>query len=142
MLGDALAYRIGHPRTAANPRRLAAGALSGAGGPQRGVFHALRRFAVFVARFVPPIRAFVPVTAGALGLPPPRFFAVNIPAILLWAPAHVLPGVLAGHELEKAGGLRLHHGLPVAAGIAALLVLATWAIRRRRRSAAQPSAQG
>ena len=42
--------------------------------------------AVFFARFVPPIRAFVPITAGALGMPPLRFYATNIPAILLWAP--------------------------------------------------------
>ena len=61
--------------------------------------------AVFFARFVPPIRAFVPITAGALGMPPARFFAVNIPAILLWAPAHVLPGVLAVSALDDYGGL-------------------------------------
>ena len=60
--------------------------------------------AVFFARFVPPIRAFVPITAGALGMPPLRFYAVNIPAILLWAPAHVLPGVLAVSLLERYGG--------------------------------------
>ena len=59
--------------------------------------------AVFFARFVPPIRAFVPITAGALGMTPLRFYAVNIPAILLWAPAHVLPGVLA---ISAAGTLR------------------------------------
>src|ERR1051326_37400 len=57
--------------------------------------------AVFFARFVPPIRAFVPITAGALGMPPRRFYAVNLPAILLWAPAHVLPGVLAGSMLHE-----------------------------------------
>ncbi len=32
------------------------------------------RWAVFFARFVPPIRAFVPVTAGALGMPPAEVF--------------------------------------------------------------------
>src|SRR5947208_2645366 len=57
--------------------------------------------AVFLARFVPPIRAFVPITAGALGMPPPRFYAVNIPAILVWAPAHVLPGVFAVSALHE-----------------------------------------
>jgi membrane-associated protein len=142
MLGDALAYWIGHRE---QRRILAAWPL--ARYPElvarsEAFFLRYGAFAVFVARFVPPIRAFVPVTAGALGLSPVRFFAVNIPAILLWTPAHVLPGVLAGHELEKAGGLRLHHGLPVAAGVAALLALAAWVIWRRRRRAAQPSTQG
>src|SRR5258708_16508349 len=61
-------------------------------------------WAVFFARFVPPIRAFVPVTAGALGMSPPRFYAGNIPAILLWAPAHVLPGVLAVSAPHQDGG--------------------------------------
>src|SRR6202035_2950926 len=44
--------------------------------------------AVFFARFVPPIRAFVPVTAGGLGMSPPMFYAVHIPAVLLLGPAH------------------------------------------------------
>src|SRR2546423_3001629 len=35
--------------------------------------------AVFFARFVPPIRAFVPITAGALGLQPARVFSLHIP---------------------------------------------------------------
>src|SRR6201994_1528109 len=58
-------------------------------------------WAVFFARFVPPIRAFVPITAGALAMQPSRFYPVNIAAILLWAPAHVLPGVLAVSFLEE-----------------------------------------
>src|ERR1700761_1387696 len=67
--------------------------------------------AVFFARFVPPIRAFVPITAGALGMPPMRFYAVNLPAILLWAPAHVLPGVLAVSALHEYGGLPHHRAI-------------------------------
>jgi membrane-associated protein len=31
--------------------------------------------AVFLARFLPPVRAFVPITAGALGMAPGRFFS-------------------------------------------------------------------
>ncbi|ABD86112.1 DedA family protein [Rhodopseudomonas palustris] len=91
-------------------------------------------WAVFAARFVPPIRAFVPVTAGALGLSPARFFAVNILAILLWAPAHVLPGVLAATELENPGGIRIHHWLPLLAGVVATLALAAWAVRWWRKN--------
>src|SRR6476620_3392599 len=44
-------------------------------------FHRWGALAVFFARFIPPIRAFVPVTAGALGMSPLRFFSVNIPAV-------------------------------------------------------------
>jgi membrane-associated protein len=94
--------------------------------------------AVFFARFVPPIRAFVPVTAGALGMPPARFYPVNIPAILLWAPAHVLPGVLAVEALHEYGGIPHHSGvakhywmLTVVVG-ALLIWLVVWAKRRWR----------
>ena len=64
---------------------------------------------MFFARFVPPIRAFVPVTAGALGMRPIVFFGVNIPAVFAWALAHVLPGVLAISALHEYGGLPHHH---------------------------------
>ena len=94
-------------------------------------------WAVFFARFVPPIRAFVPITAGALGMPPPRFYAVNIPAILLWAPLHVLPGVMAVSVLDRmgvfkhTGGSAKHHWMPIVLGGALILALAVWTIRRR-----------
>jgi membrane protein DedA with SNARE-associated domain len=104
-----------------------------------------RRFgtwAVFFARFVPPIRAFVPITAGALDMPPARFYAVNIPAILLWAPAHVLPGVLAVSALHTYVGLP-HDGhagkqiwMLAVAGTAIIVGLAIWTIRRRHGSTA------
>jgi membrane-associated protein len=93
-------------------------------------------WAVFFARFVPPIRAFVPVTAGALGMPPPRFYGVNIPAILLWAPAHVLPGVLAVEALHEYGGVPHHSGIAKHYWILAVVVgaLLVWlAIRAKRR---------
>ena len=101
-------------------------------------FHRWGTLAVFFARFVPPIRAFVPITAGALGMSPPTFYAVNIPAILLWAPAHVLPGVLAVSALHRYGGFAPHAGIAKhywmlsVIGGALIVALAVWAIRRRR----------
>jgi membrane protein DedA with SNARE-associated domain len=102
--------------------------------------------AVFFARFVPPIRAFVPITAGALGMQPIRFYAVNVPAILLWAPAHVLPGILAVDALHEYGGVPHHSGIAkhywmLAVVVGALLIwLAVWAKRRwRGDGATQPA---
>lgn len=101
-------------------------------------FHRWGTLAVFFARFVPPIRAFVPITAGALGMKPAMFYAVNIPAVLLWAPAHVLPGVLAVSALHRYGGFAAHEGIAkhywiLAVVVGALIIaLASWAIRRRR----------
>jgi membrane protein DedA with SNARE-associated domain len=100
-------------------------------------FHRFGTWAVFFARFVPPIRAFVPVTAGALDMSPARFYAINIPAILVWAPAHVLPGVLAVSALHQYAGLPHHEHLGKhiwmlsVAGVAIVVALAVWTIRRR-----------
>jgi membrane protein DedA with SNARE-associated domain len=100
-------------------------------------FHSRGWLAVFFARFVPPIRAFVPITAGGLGMPPLQFYSVNIPAIVVWALAHVLPGVLAVSALHEYAGLPHHHGMGkhvwilAVVGGALVLALAIWAIRRR-----------
>jgi membrane-associated protein len=105
-------------------------------------------WAVFFARFVPPIRAFVPVTAGALGMAPARFYAVNIPAILIWAPAHVLPGVAAISFLHHYAGLPHHEHvgkhiwiLTVVAG-SIILAFALWFLRRRQGDGIAPAKPG
>jgi membrane-associated protein len=93
--------------------------------------------AVFFARFVPPIRAFVPVTAGALDMAPLRFYAVNLAAIFLWAPAHILPGVLAVSALDRVGGIAglegsaKHYWVPLVIGGALIVALVVWIVRRR-----------
>jgi membrane protein DedA with SNARE-associated domain len=82
----------------------------------------------------------VPITAGALGMPPPRFYAANIPAILLWALAHVLPGVVAVSALHRYAGLPHHAGIArhiwilAVIGGALIIALVTWTIRRRNGS--------
>jgi membrane-associated protein len=140
VLGDGSAYWIGHRRQREilstwpltnHPRVIE---------ESETFFHRFGTWAVFFARFVPPIRAFVPVTAGALGMPPSRFYAVNIPAILAWAPAHVLPGVLAVSALHKYAGLPHHEHVGkhiwmfTVAGVAIILGLAYRTIRRRHGS--------
>jgi len=94
-------------------------------------------WAVFFARFVPPIRAFVPVTAGALGMPPVRFYGVNVPAVVAWALAHVLPGVLAVSALHRYAGFPHHQHTGKHLWIlfvfgAAIVALGVWTLRRRR----------
>jgi len=137
VLGDGSAYWIGHRRQReilntwplTNYPRVVA--------ESENFFHRFGTWAVFFARFVPPIRAFVPVTAGALGMAPATFYAVNIPAILAWAPAHVLPGVLAVSALHEYAGLH-HHAhvgkhiwMLTVAGVAIVLGVGMWIYRRR-----------
>jgi membrane-associated protein len=138
LLGDGSAFWVGH-RTQREilsawplsryPRLVA---------QSEAFFHRWGTLAVFFARFVPPIRAFVPITAGALDMAPLRFYAVNIPAVLLWAPAHVLPGVLAISALHEYAGVPRHAGVGrhywmlAVIGAAVIVALVTWAVRRRR----------
>jgi membrane protein DedA with SNARE-associated domain len=138
LLGDGSAFWIGHRD---QREILSAWPLSNyprVVAQSESFFHRWGTLAVFFARFVPPIRAFVPITAGALGMSPRIFYAVNLPAILLWAPAHVLPGVLAVSALHKYGGfaphthIAKHYWLMSVIAGALIVALATWMIRRRR----------
>ncbi len=49
---------------------------------------------VFLARFTAVVRAFVPLMAGILRMPARQFYAANILSAVIWAPAHVFPGVV------------------------------------------------
>jgi len=136
LLGDGSAFWIGHR---AQREILSSWPLSNypnVVARSEAFFRRWGALAVFFARFVPPIRAFVPITAGALGMSPPRFFAVNIPAVLLWAPAHVLPGVLAVSALHEYAGIPHHTGIGkhywmlAVIGGALIVALVVWVIRR------------
>ena len=146
LLGDGSAYWAGHR---SQREILAAWPMSGYPGvmaQSEAFFHRWGALAVFFARFVPPIRAFVPVTAGALGMPPVRFYGVNIPAVFAWALAHVLPGVLAVSALHHYAGLPHHehvgkHLWMLAVFGAAVVALGVWALRRRQaRTGPRPGA--
>jgi len=83
---------------------------------------------VFVGRFVPAIRAFVPLFAGILGLRLGRFLVSDLVSAAIWAPIHVVPGMAIGASLALAGAVagRL---LVFLAILAALLFLAGWGMR-------------
>jgi membrane protein DedA with SNARE-associated domain/membrane-associated phospholipid phosphatase len=83
---------------------------------------------VLIARFTGAVRAFVPLLAGFAGMPAGRFYVTNVLSALLWAPAHILPGVVFGaslHLAEQASGR-----LALLVLLLALLVWgATWLAR-------------
>jgi len=85
--------------------------------------------AVLFARFVAPIRAFVPITAGALGMRPWRFFIINIPAVVLWALAHVLSSAFAG-SLVGDWGERIEPYALAAIALVAAIAFLVWAQKR------------
>ncbi|MFO1111298.1 MAG: DedA family protein [Bradyrhizobium sp.] len=140
LIGDGTAFWIGHRR-----QREILNAWPLANYPRlveesEGFFQRWGTLAVFFARFVPPIRAFVPITAGSLGMAPWKFYSVNIAAVLTWALAHTLPGVLAVSALHRYAGLPHHEHVGkhlwmfVVVGGAAILGLSIWSARRHRRT--------
>lgn len=138
LIGDGVAFWIGHR---AQRDILAAWPLSrypGIVAHSEAFFRRYGTLAVFFARFVAPVRALVPITAGALDMPPPRFYAVNVIAVALWALAHVLPGVLAVSVLHKYSGLALpadfarHYWMPLVLTGALTCGCIVWWLRRRR----------
>lgn len=100
---------------------------------------------VVIARFTGAVRAFVPLLAGLARMSRTKFYITNVVSALLWAPAHILPGVVFGaslHVAEQASGrlailmLLIAALLWAAIGIAHLAVLATAPLARSLRSRA------
>jgi len=83
---------------------------------------------VVLARFTPGVRAFVPLVAGMLKMPIQRFYAANILSALVWAPVHILPGMVVGTVFHTAGAAAGR--LAVLAVVVAILLWATvWVVR-------------
>lgn len=147
LLGDGSAYLLGYRR-----QRQILSAWPMSNYPRlveqsEAFFNRWGVLAVFFARFVAPIRAVVPITAGALGMSPLKFYGVNIPAIMAWALAHVLPGVLAVSALHRYAGLPHHEHIGkhlwiiAVIGGAMIVALVYWTVRRRRGGAANGPAK-
>jgi membrane protein DedA with SNARE-associated domain len=140
LLGDGSAFWIGHRAQREILQIWPLKRYPGLIAQSEAFFHRWGALAVFFARFIPPIRAFVPITAGALDMPPSRFYPVNFAAILLWAPAHVLPGVVAVSALHRYGGIPHHTGtgkhywMLAVIGGSLVIALAAWIIRRYRQN--------
>ena len=51
---------------------------------------------IFFARFIGPLRAFVPIIAGMMNLNVKRYLCVNVVSACFWAPTYIAPGFLLG----------------------------------------------
>lgn len=87
---------------------------------------------VFIARFVPGVRAFIPLIAGILKMSSRRFYIANILSALVWAPSHILPSVLVGASFGLFGPA----AKPLAI-IAVLVAVVIWAMAHIVRFALQ-----
>lgn len=90
---------------------------------------------VFLARFTAVVRAFVPLIAGIVQMPARQFYTANVLSAVVWAPAHVLPGVAFGFLARHAGAHREYiFILAIAAMIVVIAIerLTSYWLRRRR----------
>lgn len=92
--------------------------------------------AIISARWIPWVRTFAPLLAGATGMPWPRFLLGNVVGALCWAPTLVLAGYLA------ASLPWIKH---VSIGVAGVFIVATAVaalVRLRRARAQGPESAG
>ncbi|MBX3477739.1 MAG: DedA family protein [Brevundimonas sp.] len=139
VLGDAVSYVLGR-RFGGRIWRVAA--LK----PHRTIMARARLFfrrygvaSIYLCRFMGPVRAFVPLIAGATGMAHLRFQLANLGSAVIWVPVMLAPGYLAGKGARMIGG---EHALEWALGglaAAAALALVLHALRQRRASRPDPS---
>lgn len=126
--GDGLSYWLGYryrerirtvPLLRARPELFAKG---------EAFFARHGAMSVAIGRFVPGVRAVIPLVAGVAGMRPLPFYAVNVLSALVWAPAHILPGAGMGLALGVLGSIA---GRLVAVLVGALLFLGVlvWVFR-------------
>jgi membrane protein DedA with SNARE-associated domain len=130
VLGDALSYWLG--------RRLGPSVL------RHKVFKPHRRrvawtrlFAyrygvasVYIGRFFGPLRAFVPVTVGILGMRQRTFQVANVLSAIVWVTAMLAPGYLAQKGLARVEAMSEAHGPTLAAIVAVALFACGYVVYR------------
>lgn len=131
IVGDALSFWLGrwmgpkvlrHKRLNAYRRQVARARL---------FFYRYGFLAVLIARFLGPLRCFIPTVAGVMGMPELRFQLANIISAILWLPALLAPGYLASLSVEalKQGQ---HSTVYSLVGLAVIATIAWLVIRKRR----------
>jgi membrane protein DedA with SNARE-associated domain/membrane-associated phospholipid phosphatase len=126
--GDGISYWLGHHYKEALRARWPFSRYPDLIDRGESFFHRHGGKSVVIGRFLPVLKPIIPTVAGILGMPPLRFYTVNVLSALLWSPVHILPGVLAGASLQ------LLHGVSPRLAVAALvlilaLLLALWSTR-------------
>lgn len=58
---------------------------------------------ILLARFLPGVRAIVPVSAGMSGMSAARFYTANVSSAVVWAVSHILPSAFLGVAVGVLG---------------------------------------
>jgi membrane protein DedA with SNARE-associated domain len=148
VLGNVASFAIGRHL---GPRALRHPALA----PHRRAVARTRLFtrkngavAIFLGRFFGPVRAFIPLVAGLVGMNQTRFHVSNVVSAILWVPIMLAPGFFAAKGLAKLETLGEADSLTIALIVAASAAVGgflVWRIvlphLRARRLAAAVAAQ-
>ena len=60
---------------------------------------------IVIGRFIPGVKAVVPGIAGMMDMGVVRFSVLNVLSAIVWAAAHILPGISAGLALQWLGSI-------------------------------------
>ncbi len=102
--------------------------------------HALHQhsmFTILVGRFVGPTRPLIPMVAGMLELPVKKFLPPNLIGCLLWPPAYLMPGILAGVAIDIPKDAGSDRFVWLLLAVALLVWLACWLCWRWKRAGKQ-----
>ena len=103
ILGDGASFWLGQRYHAEILTRWPLNQFPGFIARSEAFFNRFGGASVFLARFTAVVRAFVPLIAGILRMPPRQFYLANVLSAVVWAPAHVFPGVVFGLLVRFAG---------------------------------------
>jgi membrane protein DedA with SNARE-associated domain len=103
ILGDGASFWLGQRYHAEILTRWPLNRFPGFIARSEAFFNRFGSASVFLARFTAVVRAFVPLIAGILRMPPRQFYLANILSAVVWAPAHVFPGVVFGLLVRFSG---------------------------------------
>lgn len=97
ILGEALSYHLGRRAGPAVWRHRCMRSQRKSVVRARLYFRRYGAASIFLGRFLGPLQAVVPLTAGATGMGRGRFHTANVLSALIWTPAMLAPGyVVAG----------------------------------------------
>jgi membrane-associated protein len=99
---------------------------------------------IIIARFVPIVRTFAPIVAGAADMSYRKFVVFNVVGGFLWVFSMILSGYFLGGLIEKAFGIKLEEHIEKVVIVVVLLsilppLIEWWRSRRERSRGAQSS---
>ncbi|WAJ29934.1 DedA family protein [Antarcticirhabdus aurantiaca] len=94
--------------------------------------------AVFLGRFLGPIRSTVPLVAGMMAMGQARFQIANVASAALWAPLMLAPGFLGARGAGEVGAMSGEGAFGIVGLVLALTVVGTVLVGKRMAGANRP----